>query len=327
MKKIFFSIGIVLAVAACSQDKSFFKQARLATSKGNFTKAIELYTRAIKRNPNNFAAFTNRGVLWERLPVKNAQERQKNRRNAEKDYLRAIEINRYSAETYNNLGALYIDMGRYLQAVYQLNDALSLQPKYFTARMNRAIAQYRLGNVQAALTDFNRAAAQRPNDPLLLLNRALAFYDMEQYESAVQDLTRSLAFNPNDARAYLERARAFIKMGYPANAYADLESAVAIKPTYALAYYYMGDLMFRRGEKDVALGLLVRSKELANQYVPTYDLMGDMLAVEDPVAATANYMVARKLDPANAAHYNAKISLMSSEKGRERVQANRFYPR
>ena len=327
MKKIWFSMVVLVALTACSADKDLFKKARLATSKGNLTGAIELYTRAIKTNPNNFAAFVNRGVLWERLPVKNTQERRQNRRKAEQDYRRALQINPYSAETYNNLGALYIDSGRYLEAVYQLNDALNLQPGYFTARMNRAIAHYRLGSVQSALADFNQAAILRPKDPLLLLNRALAFYDMGQYESAVKDLSHLITFHPEDARAYLERARAFIKMGYPSNAYADLETAVSIKPTYALAYYYMGDLMFRKGEKEQALGLLVKSKELANQYVPTYELMGDMLAVQDPVAATANYMIARKLDPANASRYNTKIRLMRSEAGRERVQANRFFPR
>ena len=92
-------------------------------------------------------------------------------------------------------------------------------------------------------------------------------------------------------------------------------------------YYYMGDLMYRKGEKDYALGLLVKSKELASQYVPTYDLMGDMLAVEDPVAATANYMVAKKLDPAHAAKYDAKIQMMRTEQGREKVLAARFFPR
>ena len=136
-----------------------------------------------------------------------------------------------------------------------------------------------------------------------------------------------MSLDPDNARPYLERARAFIKMGYPANAYADLEEAVTIKPTYALAYYYMGDLMYRKGEKDYALGLLVKSKELASQYVPTYDLMGDMLAVEDPVAATANYMVAKKLDPAHTAKYDAKIQMMRTEQGREKVLAARFFPR
>ena len=327
MKKLFFCVCVAVCLTACSSENRLFKKARLATSKGDFRQAIEIYSRVIKHNPNNFAALMNRGVLWERLPVKDAKERQKNRRNAEKDYQRAIEANPRVAEPYNNMGALYLDMGRNMQAVYYLNDALFIEPDYFTARVNRALAHSRLGDIQAALVDFNQAAILRPTDPLVLLNRALALYELGQYESAVGDLSHLISAHPNDARAYLERARAFIKMGYPANAYADLEQAVSIKPTYALAYYYMGDLMFRRGEKETALGLLVKSKELANQYAPTYELMGDMLAVMDPVSATSNYMVAIKLDPANKARYNAKIRAMRSEKGRERVQASRFFPR
>ena len=326
MKKVIVLAAAVL-LAACNADRHLFKEARLETSKGNYLQAIELYSRLIKKEPKHFAAYINRGVLWERLPVKDAKERQKNRQKAEEDYLQAIDINPNIAEPYSNLGALYIDMGRNLDASYQLTEALSLQPNYFPARMNRAIAYFRLGNTTAALDDFNKAARQRPKDPLLLLNRALAFYAMGQYEFAVEDLTYLITINPDHARAYLERARALIKMGYPSNAYADLEEAVTIKPTYALAYYYMGDLMFRKGEKDQALGLMVKSKELANQYVPTYELMGDMLAVEDPVAATANYMVARKLDPANARRYDAKIRLMRSEEGRERVLSSTFFPR
>lgn len=328
MKKLFLGVIACVCAAACgSSDKELFKEARFATSKGELNQAVELYTRAIKQNPDNFAAYLNRGVLWERLPVKDNKERKKNRQRAEQDYLQVMEINGNNAEAYNNLGALYIDMGRNLDAVDMLSSALMLEPRYFTARMNRAIAFYRLGRTIEALDDFNKAARLRPRNQLLLLNRALAFYDMGQYENAVEDLTYLISLNPADARAYLERARAFIKMGYPAEAYADLEQAVTLKPSYALPYYYMGDLLFRKGETDAALGMLARSKELANQYVPTYELMGDMLAVEDPVSATANYMVALKLDPAHARRYEAKIRLMKNEEGRARVQANRFFPR
>ena len=54
--------------------------------------------------------------------------------------------------------------------------------------------------------------------------------------------------------------------------------------------------------------------------------MGDMLALEDPVSATANYMVAVKLDPQNAAKYQRKIALMKTEEGRYRVVTERFFP-
>ncbi len=328
MKKIVGVIAVALLLAACGNgEKRLFKQAQLATSKGNYTQAMQLYSRLIKQDPKNASAYANRGILWERLPFKDAKERAKNRAYAEQDYLKAIELNPNIPETYNNLGALYIDMGRYSQAVYQLTDAIIRKPNYFTALMNRAIAYSKMGRSADALADFNSAFKIRQDEPLLFLNRGLTYFSLGKYELAADDYTYLISLTPDDARPYLERARAFIKMGYPSNAYADLEEAVTIKPTYALAYYYMGDLMYRKGETDYALGLLVKSKELASQYVPTYDLMGDMLAVEDPVAATANYLVAKKLDPANAAKYERKIQLMRTEAGRERVLAERFFPK
>ena len=327
MKKILVGFFAVLLLVACSQDNRLFQKARLAASKGDYDDAVQLYSLLIKQEPKHYAALINRGILLERLPAQDAQERQKNRELAEADYLAAIKINPSVPETFNNLGALYIDMGRYLEAVDSLTEALNVNPTYFTALVNRAIANHNLGRSLAALADFNKASKIRPDDPLLLLNRALAYYDMGKYESAALDLEHLIAVEPDNARAYLEHARVMIRMGYPANAYADLEEAVTIQPSYALAYYYMADLMFRRGEKDYALGLLIKSKELANEYAPAYELMGDMLAMEDPVSATANYMAAKKLNPAATTRYEAKIRLMRSEEGRERVMANRFFPK
>ncbi|MGN0023907.1 MAG: tetratricopeptide repeat protein [Candidatus Avelusimicrobium sp.] len=327
MKKVLSLLAAVLWLAACGGDKAMFKQAQLATSKGDFTKAIQIYSRIIKQDPNHYAAIVNRGVLWERLPVKDAKERAKNRRFAEADYLHAIDVNPDAAEPFNNVGALYVDMGRNTDAAFYLSEALVRNPKYFTALMNRAIARYRQGRTVEALQDFNSALKLRDDEPLLFLNRGLAYFDSGMFDAALDDFSYLIHLRPDDARAYLERARVFMAMGYPSNAYADLEEAVSIQPSYALAYYYMGDLLFRKGEKEQALGMLVRSKELANQYVPTYELMGDMLAMEDPVSATANYMVAKKLDPKNARRYDAKIRMMQTEKGRERVLANRFFPR
>ena len=326
MKKVLGLIVLGCLLAACNGEKRLFQQAQLATSKGRYEQAMQLYSRLIKKDPQNAAAYANRGLLWERLPVKNAKERAKNRAYAEQDYIRSLEINPLP-QTFNNLGGLYIDMGRNMDAINQFSDALDLEPNYFTARINRAIAEYRMGLTEAALSDFNQASFIKQEDASLFLNRGLVYFDLGQYEQAIEDFSHLIALEPQNARAYLERARALSKFGYPADAYADLEQAVALKPSYALAYYYMGDLMFRKGEAETALGLLVKSKELASRYAPTYDLMGDMLALEDPIAATANYMTALKLDPANAAKYRRKMQLMRTEKGRESVMTARFFPR
>lgn len=327
MKKLGWLVLGVLLLSGCSQEKDLFQKAQLAASKGDIAQAVQQYSYLLKKNPRHYAALVNRGILLERLPAEDNATRAKNRQMAEQDYLAAIEVDPLIPEAYNNLGALYIDENRNEEAVFYLSEALERNPRYFTAQMNRGIANSKMGRTLEALADFNRAGQLRPNDPLLLLNRALVYYQMGQYESAINTLERLIALEPDNARAYLEHARALIRLGYPAQAYADLEQAVALKPSYALAYYYMGDLMFRRGEKEAALGLLSRAKELADQYAPAYELMGDMLSIDDPVLAVANYAAAKKLDPSHAGRYDAKMRLMRSEAGRERVQTLRFFPR
>ncbi len=66
-------------------------------------------------------------------------------------------------------------------------------------------------------------------------------------------------------------------------------------------------------------------KTVNNQYVPAYELSGDILAIEDPVSAIQNYLTARRLDPANTRRYNAKIALMRTGAGRERVIERSFW--
>lgn len=326
MKKFISWAVVCICLTACSSDTRLFQQARLAQAQGNLPKALNLYNKLIRQNPQHAAALTNRGLVWELMPAKDAAEKTKNKQYAEQDYLRALEINPDQPETYNNLGALYIDMHRNGDAILYLNEALVRNPTYFRALLNRANAHTNLGEFSEALNDFDRASQLKPNDPVLLLNRGLAYMSVDKYEAATEDFSHALAVSPQDARLYLERARSLAKMGYPADAYEDLTQAVELAPGYALAYYYLAELSFQNGDKDQALGLLVRAKELAPRYVPAYDLMGDMLAMEDPVSATANYMVAVKLDPANASKYQAKIAQMKTEEGRYRIMSNRFFP-
>ena len=326
MKKVFSLLAVAVWLVACGSDTQLFQKAKLAESKGNYAKALSLYNQLIKQNPHHAAALTNRAFVWERMPAKNAAEKAKNRAFAEQDYLRALEANPNQPETYNNLGAMYMDENRNLDAIAYFSQAIDKNPSYFRALMNRGTAYSKTGQFTNAMADFNAAAMLRPNDSVLLLNRGLAYLEANKYEQAEHDFSHAIAMQPNNARFYVERARTLVKMGYPADAYDDLVQAISLKPDYALAYYYLGDIMYRNGDKDFALGALVKSKELASGYAPTYDLMGDMLAVEDPVAATANYMVALKLDPAHAAKYQRKIALMKTDEGRYQVTTARFFP-
>ncbi len=325
MKKVCFVCLSVLVLAACGGSESAqIGKAQRLTQKGEYAKAIQVYSSVIRKNPANYAAYAGRGLLFERLKPKDAAEAKKNRQYAERDYMRALNLNYRLPEVYNNLAALYIDQGRYTEAVMNLNEALALRPNYFMAVLNRAVAYSQQGRMGQALVEFSRAEKLNPRSPRLFLNRGLAEYAAGYYATAVNDYTDLISLEPDNARAYLERGRAFIKMGYFQDAMDDFQHAIALRPDYAMPYYYAAELLFSRGDTEQGIAYAERAKLLAPDYFATYDLLGDMLALESPVEATQHYLAARRLDGAHASRYERKIQMMRTERGRKNVVARRF---
>ncbi len=326
MKKVFgLCLMLALLVACASKESAQFGQAQRLAEKGQFAKAIQIYSRIIKDNPENYAAWASRGLLYERLGGKDGAELKKNKQLAERDYLRALGLNYLRPEILNNLAALYIDEGRYEQAIGYLNQALALRPNYFMALINRAVAYSQQGKIGSALVDFSAAQELDNFSPLLYLNRGLAQFAAGYYAGATQDYTDLAELEPKNPRPYLERGRAFVKMGHFQNAMDDFQKAMALRPDYAMPYFYAAELLFNKGETDEAIAYAERAKQLAPNYAPVYDMLGDMLALESPVDATKHYLAARRLNPRHAAYYQNKIRLMTTEEGRKRVVAGRFF--
>ena len=325
MKKVLcFTLMTVLLAACADSESRLFGKAKRLTDQGKYSKAIAAYSAIIKKNPESAAAYASRGLLYEQLKAKDAAELAQNRKLAKNNYEKAASLNINQPEILNNLAALYIDEGNYTEALLYLNRALSIWPNYVLGLLNRAVVYSKQGRYDKALVDFSRVEELNPRLPLLYLNRGLMEYAAGYYASAADDFSRFLELEPDNARGYLERGRAFIKMDYFQNAMDNFQQAIALRPDYAMPYFYAGELLFSRGDADEGIAYAQRAKELAPRYVPVYKMLGDMLALESPVEATQHYLTARQLDPKNAARYQMKIRMMTSEDGRKRVVYNRF---
>ena len=325
MKKFFGMLLVVCLLAACSStESSLFRKAQRLTSKGEYSQAISVYSSILKKNPQSYAAYAGRGLLYEQLKAKDSKELTQYKQLAKKDYERALALNGKQPEILNNLSALYIDEGNYEEAVLYLNRALHLRPDYVLALLNRAVARTKQGRYSEALSDFYQVEQLEPYSSLLYLNRGLLEYAAGYYNSAIDDFTALIGLQADNARAYMERGRTFIKMGYFQDAMEDFQKALALKPNYAMPYFYMAELLFNQGETDQGLFYAQRMVNLAPAYAPAYEMLGDMNALESPVEATRYYLTARKLDPKNARQYQGKIRMMKSENTRKRVVFDRF---
>ena len=105
------------------------------------------------------------------------------------------------------------------------NKAISINPAYPPAYLNRGSAYMILGQPQNALTDYNQAIRLAPALSQAHFNRALAYEALGQYQEAARDFTTVIALDPTETEALVRRSAAFFDLHQDGQACKDLEKA------------------------------------------------------------------------------------------------------
>jgi len=122
------------------------------------------------------------------------------------------------------LGRLYIQDGKFKEAIEPLSKAIELKPSDNASKFNRGLAQFKTMNWQGAVTDMTSVLAADPKNGAALALRADANFNLKQYKTAVQDYSTFLATNP----AQKERDEALKGLLDATNASGDPKLAVDV---------------------------------------------------------------------------------------------------
>lgn len=125
--------------------------------------AADAYTSALGvtggSTPGDWRFYYVRGIAYERsnnFPL------------AEKDFLRALDLNPSQPQVLNYLGYSWVDKGMNLtQALGMVQKAVTLSPNDGFIIDSLGWAYYRLGRYADAVTELERAAQLQPNDPVI----------------------------------------------------------------------------------------------------------------------------------------------------------------
>ena len=108
------------------------------------------------------------------------------------------------AETYSNWGALLQELGRLTEAIQRYEQALQLQPDFFDAHFNLALALVRVGRLTDAKIHFDVAVRLRPEHVELHYNIGDWWWRSGDPARAAEEFAHALKLNP-DFKPALQR--------------------------------------------------------------------------------------------------------------------------
>ncbi|HOY64226.1 MAG: TPR repeat-containing protein YrrB [bacterium ADurb.Bin236] len=112
----------------------------------------------------------------------------------------------------------------------------SIYDRYFSA----AIAWYKKGDYQQALTCYNKALEVDPGNTTALNNRGMTYHQLKTYEKAIADFSRAIDIDREFVDAYTNRGYVYLFMGHYDRSVSDLDRAIEINPRIKEAHYFRG---------------------------------------------------------------------------------------
>lgn len=150
---------------------------------------------------------------------------------AEQEFLKAIRMDPEYMSTYQHLGRLYMEMGKWDRAIVYLQKSLDatrvLRPQQLYNWL--AFSYYQNKQFTQAQRTWQKALDIKDNDQIRV-NLALAYKKADQNELAFKSLQKAVEMNSKSARAHFELGKLLFEQGDYSRARAYLQEAINLEP-------------------------------------------------------------------------------------------------
>ena len=161
-------------------------------SKGDYDRAIQDATEAIRLNPNEPSFYYTNGLAYKKKGDFD---------HSIQNFDAAIRLNENFERAYYDRGNAYIDKEEYDRAIQDFNKAVHLNPNNANNYNNRGVAYMRKGDYSRAVQDYNQAIHLNSNDTAAYLNRGLAYFIESNLTAAIADFEHTITATPSSSAA------------------------------------------------------------------------------------------------------------------------------
>lgn len=240
------STGILPAFAAKPLDafQKGFYLADNASTNFHYDGAVKFFTAAIKKDPKDADAYTQRAYCNVMLDRDNE---------AFEDCNKALKLNSNKREAFVLRGYIYMLRKEYQKGIDDCTRAMNTEeadnafPHRYQEYLNRSKANKILGNREQARID------QKDYETLMLVKAARQAREEGRLQDAVRDLTTVIKRFPKNKYAYQMRGIMHNHLTNFPKAIADFTQAISINPRLASAYYFRADVYSEQNNHKKAI--------------------------------------------------------------------------
>ncbi|HKX27175.1 MAG TPA: tetratricopeptide repeat protein [Blastocatellia bacterium] len=323
-------------VSAEQQAADLFEAGQNAHQAGDLPKAIQLYTDALKHDPQLWQAEFQRGIAYLSLrryaeartsfqsveaqlaeAEASPEQRQISSRvqvalgeiavaeskpdEAEKAFRHALELNPHSGRAHSELAGILMAQNKPAEAIVEGRAAIADGDERAVNYSLIGMALMAGGKPDEALSLLNEAIKRDSNAALALLYRAEIFISQNRFKEAITDLRAAVALEPL-ARTKLRLATVYGQLKQYPEALALCREVLSAEPSNLEARTALAATMIESGQGREAIADLEALVKAQPTRADLQAQLAELYLSTQPEKALEQYSAAAKLEPAQPAH-------------------------
>ena len=171
---------------------------------------------------------------------------------AAKNYLNAVLIDRNDAKSYYGLGVCYKHLENYSKAIKYLERAVAIEEEYYDAFFELGICHQLAGIPCGAIKNFIRAIQINPEKPEAILQLGISHELCEEYDLALMIYQKLIDNSQGFLKAYEHKSSLLMKLEKYQEASKILNELLKLNPEYYRAYVGIAICFDKLGRKSDA---------------------------------------------------------------------------
>lgn len=156
--------------------------------------------------------------------------------------------------------------GQHNEAITLLNQALAIEPHFFSALYSLGISLGAIGQKMSALECFIKASEAAPHLPIGHFAKAQSYADLGLADDALASFDKTIEVDPAYTQAYTNKAALLQAINRHHDALLTLIACVEVDPNNALAYEGQGHLLSQFKQFDLSVNAFKRVLEIDPNY-------------------------------------------------------------